>query len=152
MVLTMPTSKLLVPVLSTLAITIAASGTVAAAAPPRCAGQVVTVRIGVGQHATNGDDVILGTPRRDIIHAGRGNDVVCAQGGADDVFGGRGADTLYGEGGDDDVYGQRGNDRVFGGKGGDYVAGNAGTDFCSRGPYDVGDEGDTTCESGNGSA
>jgi len=117
-----------------------------------CAGRPVTVRLGAGEHPTNGDDVIWGTQGDDLIRAGAGTDFVCGRGGADRIFGGRGADRLFGQAGDDSINGRAGNDRVFGGIGGDFTAGNAGIDHCDLGPADPGNEGDPTCETGSGAS
>ena len=139
-----PTFVLTALVFTALAVAPADAGTLT------CAGRPVTVRIGAGQHPTDGDDVIWGTPGDDLIRAGMGTDHVCARGGADRVFGGKGADRIFGQAGDDSLNGRAGNDRLFGGIGGDFTAGNGGIDHCDLGPPDPGNEGDPTCETGSG--
>jgi Ca2+-binding RTX toxin-like protein len=136
--------------LSLIVLFTAGAATPVSAAAPTCAGRTVTVRLGAGQHPTDGNDVILGTPGADVIRAGAGTDYVCGRGGDDELHGARGADRLYGELGSDEIFGGPGNDRLFGGAGGDYTGGNAGFDHCDVGPIDPGNEGDPSCETGNG--
>jgi Ca2+-binding RTX toxin-like protein len=94
---------------------------------------------------TEGDDVIRGTPERDVIWGGRGddaiygslgNDLICGGPGADLIHGGRGNDTVDGgAGGADRVMGDLGDDKVLGGAGaGDEVAGDLGIDIANGGP------------------
>ena len=72
---------------------------------PRCHGRQAKI---VG---TDGDDVLHGTPERDVIwggegddtiHGSLGNDLLCGGPGADLVHGGRGNDVVDGGAGDDD--------------------------------------------------
>lgn len=63
---------------------------------------------------THGDDLLRGTPERDLI-CGRGGD-----------------DVIKALGGDDVVFGHGGNDRILGGAGADIVVGNGGRDRCDR--------------------
>lgn len=88
-----------------------------------CAGRTVTVSVGLGQQATAGNDVILGTPGADAIAGGGGNDTICGGAGKDDLSGGAGNDTLDGGGG---------ADRLDGGGGTDTCNGRAGTDTGAR--------------------
>ncbi len=108
---------------------------------PRCHGRLATI---VG---TGGDDVLRGTPERDVIwggpgddeiHGSLGNDLICGGPGADLLHGGRGNDEVDGGAGDGDrVIGDLGDDKVLGGPGdGDEVAGSLGIDTVSGGPGD----------------
>ncbi len=100
-----------------------------AEARPTCAGLPATI---VG---TQGNDKILGTPRRDVIAALSGWDTVRGRAGDDVICGSDGADTLVGDRGDDRLYGGRGavvddrsgphlrNDDLRGGPGNDRMVG-----------------------------
>jgi hypothetical protein len=68
-----------------------------------CLGQPVTVNLGLGQHPTGQDDVILGTNGDDVIFGFRGNDTICGGGGFDVIQGGGGDDTIDGGTGADIV-------------------------------------------------
>lgn len=106
---------------------------------PRCHGRLATI---VG---TEEDDVLQGTPGRDVIWGGGGDDVIagslgndllCGGPGADLIHGGRGNDIADGGPGDDDrVIGDLGDDKLIGGPGDeDEVAGSLGIDTLSGGP------------------
>lgn len=106
---------------------------------PRCRGRLAKI---VG---ADGDDVLRGTPKRDVIwagggddrvHGGLGNDLLCGGPGTDLVHGGRGNDTVDGGGGDyDRVVGDLGDDKVLGGPGDyDEAAGDLGIDIVNGGP------------------
>jgi len=108
---------------------------------PRCHGALATI---VG---TEGDDVLRGTPERDVIWGGGGddeisgslgNDVLCGGPGADLIHGGRGNDLADGgAGAGDRVIGDLGDDKLLGGPGDyDEVAGSLGIDTVSGGPGD----------------
>ena len=106
---------------------------------------------------TSGDDILRGTPQRDIIvalgghdtidslggndvicagngndtiRAGWGNDLVLAGAGADSIHGGHGDDRLVGAAGRDDIRGGSGDDALIGGNHKDTLVGNMGTDVC----------------------
>ena len=99
-----------------------------------CFGRLVTVDLSRGQQPTDGDDVILGTPDRDIIEAGGGDDIVCAGGGDDIVQGGAGDDRLVGGGSNDVLVGEGGNDALEGGIGDDDIClGGAGQNVSGPG-------------------
>jgi Ca2+-binding RTX toxin-like protein len=109
--------------------------------PPRCHGRQGEI---VG---TEGDDVLHGTPERDVIWGGGGddtiygslgNDLICGGAGADLIHGGRGNDEVDGGAGDGDrVIGDLGDDKVVGGAGDyDEVAGDLGIDIVNGGPGD----------------
>ena len=120
----------------------------AAAAPaaeeeevPRCHGRRAKI---VG---TEGDDVLRGTPDRDVIWGGGGddtilgslgNDLLCGGPGADLIHGGRGNDVADGgAGAEDRVIGDLGDDKLMGGSGNaDEVAGSLGIDTLNGGPGD----------------
>jgi Ca2+-binding RTX toxin-like protein len=97
---------------------VAASGAETGTAP-RCDGRRATI---VG---TDGNDVIQGTEKSDVIWAGPGDDT---------VYGGLGNDIICGGPGDDLIHGGRGNDWIEGGAGTDRVFGDLGDDHVSGGP------------------
>lgn len=106
---------------------------------PRCGGRTVRV---VG---TAGDDVLRGTPRRDVIWAGPGDDmilglgghdVICGGGGDDVIFGGDGVDRIFGGAGDDTIHGGLGSDVLRGGGGDDVIYSERGNDEIRGGPGD----------------
>ncbi|MDZ7872595.1 MAG: cadherin-like domain-containing protein [Rhizobium sp.] len=78
---------------------------------------------------TDGDDVFLGTPSKDLIDAGAGNDMVYGREGDDLILGGAGDDLLIGGDGRDVIHGGDGDDRIFGGEGDDVLFGDAGNDL-----------------------
>jgi len=65
---------------------------------------------------TNGDDIICGRDRRDIIFAGGGNDCIDGRGGNDRIFLGRGDDIADGGDGRDVIVGGRGFDECINGE------------------------------------
>lgn len=104
-------------------------------------------------HGTDGDDLILGTPRADLISAGLGNDNVDARGGDDLVLAGPGDDHVVAGSGDDTVLGGDGNDVIFAGPGADLISGGAGNDrlFGEAGNDTLfGDAGDDLLDGGEG--
>ncbi|HLM63412.1 MAG TPA: neocarzinostatin apoprotein domain-containing protein [Acidimicrobiales bacterium] len=70
---------------------------------------------------TEGDDVLVGSPRADVV---------CGLGGNDLLWGGPGADVLIGGPGDDWLFGGPGNDRNLGGPGHDVAVDRAGRNTC----------------------
>ncbi|TMM10285.1 MAG: DUF11 domain-containing protein [Actinobacteria bacterium] len=100
--------------------------------------------------ATNGNDVLTGTPGNDRICGLGGNDVIFGLGGNDTLFGdscnqkagaltiaanGKGGnDTLIGGPGNDALYGGPGNDTLKGGPGNDRLVGGPGNDILIGGP------------------
>ena len=72
---------------------------------------------------TDGDDVLTGTPRRDVI---------CGLGGDDTIAGLDGRDRLFGGGGADTITGGAGRDVLKGGRGADTLDGGTGQDRCDR--------------------
>jgi Ca2+-binding RTX toxin-like protein len=98
--------------------------------------------------ATQGPDVISGTPLADWICALGGDDVVRGEAGNDVLLGGTGQDRLLGQTGGDFLFGGDGNDELlgaagadslFGGTGSDSLRGGSGFDFGvgAPGPGDV---------------
>jgi len=79
-------------------------------------------------NGTRGNDIIRGTPGRDVICAGAGNDIVDGRGGNDVILGGSGNDILRGEDGNDRIEGGSGNDILKGGSGNDILKGGSGRD------------------------
>ena len=123
-----------------LLITTFAAPAAGGAAAHSCRGYAATI---VG---TTGDDVLIGTDRRDIIVGLAGNDVIrgaggrdiiCAGWGADLVLGGPGNDQIYGSQGWDDLRGGDGVDRIYGGRGNDTIRAGDGPDSVGGG---VGDD------------
>lgn len=107
---------------------------------PRCHGRQAEI---VG---TDGNDVLRGTPERDVIFGGGGedeitgslgNDLLCGGLGDDTIHGGRGNDEVDGGAGTDRVIGDLGDDKIMGGTGNsDEVAGSLGIDMINGGPGD----------------
>ncbi|MEZ5076367.1 MAG: calcium-binding protein [Solirubrobacterales bacterium] len=126
------------------AVALAPSGVVAVAAEeevPTCHGKEATI---VG---TDGDDVLHGTPERDVIAGGAGDDEIYGALGSDVICGGPGSDLIHGGRGNDEVdggpgqrdrvIGDLGDDKVLGGPGGyDEVAGDLGIDVVNGGAGD----------------
>ena len=86
--------------------------------------------------AGDGNDIVIGTAKADVVTAGKGNDYVFALAGNDSVTGGDGNDALYTGDGNDSVSGGAGNDLISAGAGNDSVHGDAGNDLL------LGDAGD----------
>lgn len=99
------------------------NGRVGRLTTPKCDGQVATVLLGGYGAVTAGNDVIVGTPARDVINAAAGNDRVCGRGGND---------TLRGQAGLDRVFGDGGNDTLNGGSEADVCVGGTGTDAATK--------------------
>jgi len=124
-----------------LTIATAGAATIEEEETPRCHGRRAKIL------GTEGDDVIHGTPARDVIWGGGGddviygslgNDLICGGPGADQIHGGRGNDDVFGGAGDgDQVNGDLGDDKILGGPGDrDEVAGDLGIDIVNGGPGD----------------
>jgi hemolysin type calcium-binding protein/parallel beta helix pectate lyase-like protein len=97
----------------------AAAAQLVASAKRECHTKVATI---VG---TEGPDLIVGTPGRDVIQAGGGDDRIYGQSGADLICGGGGNDRLFGNGGADRLLGGRGVDFLRGGPGDDRTFGGS---------------------------
>ena len=118
-----------------------------------CNGEPVTVNLALGDVATDGDDVILGTAGPDTINAGAGNDVICALGGDDIINAGNGADIILGGNGNDTINAGQGRDFIEAGAGNDFVSGGKGKDTINGGDGDDdlrGNEGTDTINGGVG--
>ena len=78
--------------------------------------------------ALAGNDRVYGNGGDDTIDGGEGNDII--YGGNDDdlLNGGLGGDRLYGDDGNDQLLGQDGNDILYGGAGDDILNGGPGND------------------------
>lgn len=85
-------------------------------------------------NATEGPDIITGTPYADSILSRGGNDTVYGGYGGDLLRGGLGDDYVYGNQDNDDVGGADGNDWLDGGSGFDVVHGGPGRDTLTGGP------------------
>lgn len=90
--------------------------------PCVCRGRAATLAPGAG------DDLIRGTPGRDVIAAGRGDDRIRGRGGDDLICGGPGRDSIRGGSGADHIRGGGGGDRLRGGAQADRLHGNGGAD------------------------
>lgn len=73
------------------------------------------------------DNLLLGTPGRDVICGLGGNDTIFGLGGNDVLRGGPGNDVLKGNGGRDTLIGGKGKDTLLGGAGADRLNGRDGT-------------------------
>jgi len=100
--------------------------------------------------AGDGNDIVIGTAKADVVTAGKGNDyvfalagndtvtggdgndVISAGAGNDSVHGNAGNDLLLGDAGDDQIFGDAGNDRIFGGAGNDKVDGGDSKDIAGK--------------------
>ena len=103
-------------------------------AAPTCNGLYASVRFGLGDRPTTGNDVIVGTPGVDAVNAKGGNDRFCGLGGNDTFNGGNGDDRAAGGAGNDRLRGDAGDDRLVGDAGNDVLQGGAGPDTCQGGP------------------
>jgi Ca2+-binding RTX toxin-like protein len=107
-------------------------------AAPMCDGHRATIVGTDGNdiiHGTDKADVIWGGPGDDKIYGGLGNDIICGGPGDDLIHGGRGNDWIEGGAGTDRVFGDLGDDHVSGGAGNqDEVSGGLGIDTVNGGP------------------
>lgn len=81
----------------------------------------------------DGDDVVIGGQKFDLIKTGLGDDEISGLGGDDNLFGGAGSDTIKGGGGDDSLHGGDGDDVLIGGKGNDVFKAGKGADVMAGG-------------------
>ena len=100
---------------------------------------------GVALQGDNADDVITGTPNKDLLKGGGGDDTISGLGDDDCLFGQDEKDDITGAGGDDLVKGNKGadtiagdadDDTVKGSKGPDEVVGGSGKDTLAGGKAD----------------
>ena len=101
---------------------------------PTCDGRPVTVDVALGQTATEGDDVILGTDGADTVNGLGGDDVICGGLDADQLRGGPGRDRIFGGNGDDGLRADAGGGLIVGGQGQDAIHGGSGADSLRGGP------------------
>jgi Ca2+-binding RTX toxin-like protein len=92
----------------------------------------------VGNAARNvlggdGDDVIIGSNRADVLNGGLGNDNISGGNGKDQLFGDDGNDILSGGNGNDALDGGAGDDSLLGGNGKDSLIGGLGSDSLKGG-------------------
>ena len=73
--------------------------------------------------ATDGDDLLHGTPLDDLLAGYAGNDLLEGYSGDDRFYGGAGDDTLRGGNGADTLGGGNGTDTLVGGDGDDFIFG-----------------------------
>ncbi|MEM1192618.1 MAG: Ig-like domain-containing protein [Pseudomonadota bacterium] len=102
---------------------------------------------------TDGDEVIGGYTRADVLFGLGGDDRIVGNGGADILAGDAGEDTLVGGSGADTLLGGDDDDYVDGGSGNDDILGGAGDDdLIGRGGRDEfdGGEGDDFIRGGGG--
>jgi Ca2+-binding RTX toxin-like protein len=81
-----------------------------------------------------GNDVIKSGGRNDLVYGGPGNDKVLTGDGNDWVDGGLGRDEVRGGDGADILRGFDGRDRLFGERGADILVGGISRDRCDGGP------------------
>ncbi|MEM9826300.1 MAG: hypothetical protein AAF958_06910 [Planctomycetota bacterium] len=86
-----------------------------------------------------GDDILVGTRRRDRILGAGGDDIIFGNTGADGISGGAGRDFINGGPHPDYVSGGNDRDIVIGGSGIDQVIGGAGQDLLIGGDFDEGE-------------
>lgn len=145
-----PAAQQLMALTST--ITSSTTGKIASAVANLCEGLKATILWSPEASATNGDDVIWGTPGDDMIDALAGNDTVCSLGGDDEIDGGDGADKISGGPGRDIILGRDGDDLLMGGNGADTLWGGDGADTLKGGANNdtlVGNSGDDVLLGGN---
>lgn len=75
-----------------------------------------------------GDDLLWGQDGDDLLRGGAGGDTLNAGNGGDTLEGGSGAELLRGEAGDDRLVGGADKDRLIGGPGRDVLVGGSGSD------------------------
>jgi Ca2+-binding RTX toxin-like protein len=101
-------------------------------AAPALASHLTGLRI---ENGTNGDDVLIGTDRRDGLFGKDGDDVLRGLGAADFLDAdSNDANTVNGSG-TDIVSGGAGADSIYGGPDSDALSGGRGDDFINDGRY-----------------
>lgn len=81
---------------------------------------------GVVKDGDDGNDILKGTHRNDVLRGHDGKDLLFGLKGDDRLDGGEGNDKIFAGTGDDIVLGGAGNDRIWTGKGSDLVIFNEG--------------------------
>lgn len=115
------------PPLAAVVLALASGGPAGGAVEQRCGGRPVNLT------GTGGPDLLVGTPRRDVVDAGAGDDSFSGLAGSDLVCGGPGDDVLGGAAGSDRIYGGSGKDVISGGTGSDVLRGESGADLVAAG-------------------
>lgn len=129
---------------SLLALTVLAAAGLVVVAPHAWADDCVNITIA----GTPGDDLIFGTPLRDIIDGGAGDDVIFGMGGQDMICGRAGDDHIddpslfpipflapFAAAGGDTHLGGEGADHLYGGDGDDVLKGEGGVDYIYGGEH-----------------
>jgi Tol biopolymer transport system component/Ca2+-binding RTX toxin-like protein len=80
-------------------------------------------------HGGEGNDLLVGGDKADVLRGGPGRDRLFGNGGADRILGDDGNDYLFGDDGNDRLSGGQGNDHMFGGAGLDLLFGDDGDDY-----------------------
>lgn len=102
---------------------------------------------------TDGDDVLVGRNKADVVSGGLGNDTMSGKGGNDRLSGDAGNDVLKGDQKNDALDGGEGDDQLFSGVGNDILTGGLGNDvlFGEAGKDNlVGGEGNDQLNGGQG--
>ncbi|MBF0120953.1 MAG: hypothetical protein HQK79_19155, partial [Desulfobacterales bacterium] len=86
--------------------------------------------------ALEGNDIVYGSHRNDIIDGGFGDDIIYSNKGDDIVTAGNGNDTIYGNDGNDILTAGEGNDTLYGEEGNDALNGGSGDDYLNGGKGD----------------
>ena len=87
----------------------------------------------LGDAASDGDDIIFGTPFGDALLGDDGNDLLFGLEGDDYLHGGPDRDWLEGGDGSDTLFGGVGDDVIFGGAGADQITAGPGNDLAYGG-------------------
>ncbi len=103
----------------------------------KIASREIEVDPGFLEADTNGDDLLLGTPRDDTLEGFQGKDRIYGLAGNDLISGGEGDDLLQGDAGNDQLLGNAGGDILSGGRGLDTLTGGEGTDIFIIQPHDL---------------
>lgn len=104
--------------------------------------EIFVNEVDLSRLATDGDDNLRGTNKRDVIDLLDGDDRYIARGGSDrvngndgddEINGGGGKDRLFGDADKDELNGNGGKDSLFGGDGSDTLKGGNGNDALNGG-------------------
>ena len=87
-----------------------------------------TSTLDANDHATEGDDTLIGEGGNDTIHGLGGDDFIDGEAGPDLLYGDAGNDTIDGNFGNDTIYGGLGNDTLLDAQGSNYLDGEEGDD------------------------
>jgi Ca2+-binding RTX toxin-like protein len=92
------------------------------------AGSAYTGTLNANDHATEGNDILIGEGLMDTIHGLGGDDFIDGEAGPDLLYGDAGNDTIDGNFGNDTLYGGLGNDVLRDHQGTNYLDGGEGAD------------------------